>query len=66
MLMFSRIFGEEVSTLKILSVNNCGISELHGVDFLVGLKELYAANNAISNVLDLSELHHLAVLDLEK
>ena len=64
--MSRRVFGEEVSSLKVLSVCNCGISELHGIDFLVNLKELYAADNAINNVLDLSELHHLSIADLEK
>ena len=61
-----RVFGEEVSSLKVLSVNSCGISELHGIDFLINLKELYASDNLINNVLDLSDLHHLTILDLEE
>ena len=61
-----RVFGEEVSSLKVLSVCSCGISELHGLDFLVNLRELYAAYNCINNVLDLTDLHHLTIVDLEK
>lgn len=64
--MFFRVFGEEVSSLKVLSVTSCGISELHGIDFLINLKELYASDNLINNVLDLSDLHHLTILDLEE
>ena len=65
-LLIIRVFGEEVSSLKVLSVTSCGISELHGIDFLVNLKELYASDNLINNVLDLSDLHHLTILDLEE
>ena len=52
--------------MKVLSVCSCGINELHGLDFLVNLRELYAACNAISNVLDLTDLHKLTIVDLEK
>ena len=50
----------------MLSVCSCGISELHGLDFLVNLRELYAAYNGINNVLDLTDLHHLTIVDVEK
>merc|ERR1719192_594438 len=45
-----RVFGEEVPSLKVLSVCSCGLTELFGADFLVSLTELYAARNSINNV----------------
>ena len=33
----SRVFGEEVPSLKVLSVCSCGLTELFGADFLVSL-----------------------------
>lgn len=65
-LLYFRVFGEETPSLKVLSVCACGLNELHGLDFLVNLRELYAACNAISNVLDLTDLHKLTIVDLEK
>ena len=64
--LLCRVFGEECASLKVLSVCACGIGELHGLDFLVNLRELYAAGNSISNVLDLTDLHKLTIVDLEK
>ena len=75
-----RVFGEEVPSLKVLSVCSCGLTELFGADFLVNLtgenqptcpptsslSELYAARNSINNVTDLSDLTKLKILDMEK
>ena len=63
--LFPRIFGEEISSLKVVSACNCGIADFSGVDFLVNLKELYVANNAVENVFELSDLLNIEVVDLE-
>jgi len=60
-----RIFGEEISSLKVVSACNCGIADFSGVDFLVNLKELYVANNAVENVFELSDLLNIEIVDLE-
>ena len=61
-----RVFGEEVPSLKIVSVCSCGLTELFGIDFLVNLSEFYAARNSITDVTDLSDLPKLKILDMEK
>ena len=48
-----------------MSACNCGIADFSGVDFLVNLKELYVANNAVENVFELSDLLNIEVVDLE-
>ena len=63
---FVRIFGEEISSLKVLSAVKCGISDISGVDFLINLKELYVSNNCIDSVFELSDLQNIEIADFEE
>jgi hypothetical protein len=61
-----RDIGCRLSSLRILSLANCGLTSLNGVSTLSrNLEELHLAFNAIADVSDLMGMDRLRVLDLE-
>lgn len=49
-LLSVRDLGTSIRSLQILSLNNCGLTELDGIAVLSNLKCLYARDNLISDI----------------
>jgi Leucine-rich repeat (LRR) protein len=49
-LLTVRDLGTGLRSLQVLSVNNCGLSELDGIAMLANLKYLFARDNLISDI----------------
>ncbi|XP_065147196.1 leucine-rich repeat-containing protein 56 [Paramisgurnus dabryanus] len=60
-----RDLGTSLSHLQVLWLARCGLTDLEGIPCLSSLKELYVAYNNISELIHLSMMDHLEVLDLE-
>ncbi len=61
-----RVLGDELPSLRTLSVCACGLKDLDGVLNASNLSTLVAANNKIDDLLPVTELRKITSLDLEK
>lgn len=60
------ILAEDVKNIKKLHVNNKGISNLQGIEYLVNLEELFLKENSIRDITPLAGLKRLKSLNLWK
>lgn len=63
---FIRVLGDELLSLKTLSVFNCELEDLDGINYVPNIVNLCAADNQISDVYPITELRRIRTLDLEK
>ena len=64
--LFSRVLGDELVNLRTLSACDCGLVDLDGVTNAPNLASLSASDNAIADVLPVTELRKIANVDLQK
>ena len=53
-------------SLKTLSVCGCGLTDLDGITYAPNLETLVAADNAIHDLLPVTELRKVHTIDLEE
>lgn len=61
-----RDIGNDLKNLKILKVNQCGLTCIDGVFGFENLEELYAADNDIRNIAQCAFLSNLKKLNLRR
>ncbi|XP_040573633.1 uncharacterized protein [Lepeophtheirus salmonis] len=61
-----RVIGDEIPTLRTLSVNCCNLDDLDGISYINNITTLFATDNNISDVLPLTDLRKINSVDLEK
>lgn len=61
-----RDIGNGLRNLKILRVNQCGLTCIDGVFSFENLEELYAADNGITSLAQCAFLQRLRVLNLRR
>ncbi|XP_059080437.1 uncharacterized protein LOC131878473 [Tigriopus californicus] len=60
-----RTLGDDLPSLKTISVCDCGLTDLDGITSASNLITLVAANNFIEDLLPVTELRKMNVLDLQ-
>lgn len=61
-----RDIGNGLRNLKILKVNQCGLTSIDGVFSFENLEELYAADNGITSLAQCTFLQNLTILNLRR
>ena len=61
-----RVLGDELVHLRTLSARDCGLRDLDGVTNAPNLVSLAASDNAVADVLPVTELRKIANVDLQK
>ena len=60
-----RDLGTSWKNLKVLWLSRCGLEDVHGLNALPNLRELYISFNDLSDITPIADLEYIEVVDLE-